>query len=107
MTTMISALAEKQAEIADLCTHYGVQRLEVFGSAVSEQDFDPRESDVDFIVEFRPDHDLGPWIGQYFALRDALSKVVGYPVDLVMSTAMKNSHFIREANRTRRLVYGA
>lgn len=28
-----------------------MQRLEVFGSAVSEHDFDPRESDVDFIVE--------------------------------------------------------
>jgi len=31
----------------------------------------------------------------------------GYPVDLVISSAMKNPYFIREANRTRRLLYGA
>jgi uncharacterized protein len=104
---MVSALIEKQNEIAQLCTHFGVQRLEVFGSASSEEEFDPNKSDVDFIVEFCSDQDIGPWLEKYFALRDALSKLVGYPVDLVMSSAMKNPHFIREANRTRRLVYGA
>ena len=104
---MVSALVEKQAEIARLCSRYGVERLEVFGSAVSEEGFDPRESDVDFIVEFHRDAVLGPWLKNYFALRDALSKLVGFPVDLVMSSAMKNPYFIREANRTRRLLYGA
>lgn len=103
---MVSALAKKQAEIASLCSHFGVQRLEVFGSAASEEGFDPRKSDVDFIVEFRRDQDLGPWLAKYFALRDALSELVGYRVDLVMSSAMKNPFFIREANRTRRLLYG-
>ena len=104
---MVSELAERQAEIATLCTRFGVQRLEVFGSAASEEEFDPRTSDVDFIVEFRRDQDLGPWLDKYFGLRDALSKLIGYPVDLVMSSAMKNPYFIREANRTRRLLYGA
>ena len=103
---MVSALAERQPEIATLCARIGVRRLEVFGSAASEEGFSPRESDVDFIVEFRDDHDLGPWLEQYFSLRDALSKLLGYPVDLVMSSAMKNPYFIREANRTRRLLYG-
>jgi predicted nucleotidyltransferase len=104
---MVSQLAEKQAEIARLCDRFGVEKLEVFGSAATEDQFDPLRSDVDFIVEFRRDEDLGPWLEKYFALRDALSKLVGYPVDLVMSSAMKNPYFIREANRTRRLLYGA
>jgi hypothetical protein len=104
---MVSALAERQAEIARLCSRYGVERLEVFGSAASEVGFDLRRSDVDFIVEFRRDAVLGPWLEHYFALRDALSKLIGFPVDLVMSSAMKNPYFIREANRTRRLLYGA
>jgi predicted nucleotidyltransferase len=104
---MVSTLSEKQAEIAGLCNLYGVRRLEVFGSAASGEGFDPRTSDVDFIVEFRRDAVLGPWLENYFALRDALSKLVGSPVDLVVSSAMKNPYFIREANRTRRLVYGA
>jgi hypothetical protein len=103
---MVSALTEKQTELAALCERFGVERLEVFGSAASE-DFDPHKSDFDFIVEFRADHDLGPWLRDYFGLREALEALFGYPVDLVMSSAMKNPYFIREAGRTRRLVYGA
>jgi predicted nucleotidyltransferase len=104
---MVSALAERQTEIACLCARFGVRRLEVFGSAASDENFDPRTSDVDLIVEFQPDQDLGPWLKQYFAFRDALSELLGFPVDVVMASAMKNPHFIREANRTRRLVYAA
>jgi predicted nucleotidyltransferase len=77
------------------------------GSAASSDRFDPIRSDVDFIADFRSGEDLGPWLEMYFALRDALSEVVGHPVDLIMSSAMKNPYFIREANRTRRVLYGA
>jgi predicted nucleotidyltransferase len=104
---MVSALAEKQTELVNLCERYGVQRLEVFGSAATQDEFDPERSDLDFIVEFRADRDLGPWLQNYFAFREALSGLFGYPVDLVMSSAMKNPFFIREANRTRKLLYGA
>ncbi len=104
---MVSAVADNQDAISELCTRFGVQRLELFGSAASGEGFDPQKSDLDFIVEFRPDQDLGPWLQNYFAFRDALSQLFGSPVDLVMSAAMKNPYFIREANRTRRLLYGA
>jgi uncharacterized protein len=104
---MVSTIADNQAAISELCTRFGVQRLEVFGSAASGEGFDPQKSDLDFIVEFRPDQDLGPWLQHYFALRDALSSLFGFPVDLVMSSAMKNPYFIREANRTRTMLYGA
>jgi predicted nucleotidyltransferase len=104
---MVSVLAERRTEIASLCARFGVRRLEVFGSAASDDEFDPQRSDVDFIVEFESAHDLGPWLEQYFAFRDALSDLIGFPVDLVISSAMKNRHFIEEANRTRRLIYAA
>jgi len=104
---MVSVLAERHTELATLCDRFGVQRLEVFGSAASGEGFDPRTSDLDFIVEFRADQDFGPWLQNYFAFREALSNLFGFPVDLVMSSAMKNPYFIREANRTRRLLYGA
>ena len=103
---MVSVLAQNQTELAKLCERFGVQRLEVFGSAASGEEFDPQTSDLDFIVEFHPDRDLGPWLGNYFAFRDELSKLFGYPADLVMASAMKNPFFSREANRTRRLLYG-
>jgi predicted nucleotidyltransferase len=104
---MVSALAERRAEIAVLCERFGVRRLEVFGSAATDEDFNPETSDVDFIVEFDPHHDLGPWLDEYFAFRDALSDLLRYPVDLVMSSAMKDPYFVREANRTRRLIYAS
>lgn len=104
---MITAIAENRSRLDALCRQFGVKRLEVFGSAASETDFDPLRSDVDFIVEFRPDQDLGPWLRHYFAFRGALAELLGRSVDLVMASAMKNSHFIREANRTRQVVYGS
>jgi len=104
---MVSAIAERRSELATLCERFGVKRLEVFGSAASDQGFDPDTSDLDFIVEFPAGHDLGPWLREYFALREALADLFGYPVDLVMSSAMRDPYFIREANRTRKLLYGA
>lgn len=104
---MVSIVAERQSELIALCKRFGVERLEVFGSAATDDEFDPATSDLDFIVEFRPDYDLGPWLQGYFSFRDALGELFGYPVDLVMASAMKNPYFIREANRTRRQLYGA
>lgn len=103
---MIALIEDHQKELEELCRRYGVARLEVFGSA-STGDFDPARSDVDFLVEFLPDHDLGPWLAEYFALRGQLEKLLGRPVDLVMPGAMRNPYFIREVNRSRHLLYAA
>ena len=104
---MVSTILNHRGEIAAICNRFGVHRLEVFGSAAIDGEFDPQRSDVDFIVEFRPGHDLGPWLSEYFALRDELSHTLGTRIDLVMSSAIKNEHFLREANRTRTLLYGS
>jgi predicted nucleotidyltransferase len=104
---MVAVLANRDVELSALCARFGVRRLEVFGSAATEDEFDPESSDIDMIVEFRHGQDLGPWLANYFSLREGLSKLFGYPVDLVMSSAMKNPHFIREANRTRKLLYAS
>ena len=103
---MITLLQAKLDELTRLCRNYGVARLEVFGSAADES-FDSRRSDVDFLVEFQPKVDMGPWMSRYFALRDELSLLLGYPVDLVMISALRNPYFIREVNRTRELLYAA
>ncbi len=103
---MSSALEEKRALIAEVCRQHRVRRLEVFGSAADDH-FDPRRSDVDFLVEFQPGESLGPWLSRYFDLKEALETALGYPVDLVMlgSPGLQNPYFAREANRTRRLLY--
>jgi predicted nucleotidyltransferase len=101
---MISLLQEKRRAIEALCRKYHATRLEVFGSAASE-DFFPEKSDIDFLVEFQPDSDLGPWMGHYFDFRDELGELLGVKVDLVMASALTNPYFIREVNRTRKLLY--
>jgi predicted nucleotidyltransferase len=109
---MIPAVAENASRLTALCEEFGVERLEVFGSAAVDNQFDPERqfnperSDLDFIVEFQPGQDLGPWLRHYFAFRSALADLFGRSVDLVMASAIKNPYFLREANRTRRLVYG-
>ena len=92
-------------EIRALCREYGVTRLEVFGS-VCTPEFDPARSDVDFLVEYPPDYDYGPWLGRFFELEDALTKLIGRKVDLVMPHALRNKWFSREAEKTRMVVYG-
>ncbi|WP_211236509.1 nucleotidyltransferase family protein [Arthrobacter castelli] len=39
--------------IRGACEQYGVERLRVFGSALSDR-FDPEHSDIDFLVDFLP-----------------------------------------------------
>ncbi len=103
---MIGVIEERGEEITEVCRRYGVSKLEVFGSAVDGA-FEEDRSDVDFLVEFLPGQGLGPWLTHYFDLKVALERLLGRTVDLVMYGAMKNPHFIREVNRTRRTVYAA
>jgi len=98
-----AALLDRE-EIARTCRRYGVARLRVFGSAVTGR-FDPDRSDVDFFVDFLPEvHDL---LGNYLALNEALEKILGRKVDLVMSDAVENPYFAAEASRTAEDVYAA
>ncbi len=92
--------------IRALCREYGVVRLELFGSAATGA-FDPHRSDIDFIVEYPPGHDLGLWLTRYFDLKDRFEALLGRPVDLVMAGAMRKRRFIESANETRQLLYAA
>ena len=104
---MVAVLEETRPQIAELCRKYGVRRLDVFGSAASAEDFDTTRSDFDFLVEYPPNHQFGPWLSEYIAFKQALEEVLDRPVDLVMSTAPRNPYFIREMQRTRQCLYAA
>lgn len=103
---MIQVIKDNQEAIDRLCCKYQVATLEVFGSAADDT-FDPGRSDIDFLVEFHPGADLGPWLSAYFDLKTDLERVLGHSVDLVMPSAMTNPYFIREVKRTRKPVYAA
>ena len=82
-----------------LCRQFGVERLDVFGSAAGAS-FDPQRSDIDFVVDFGAD-----LFSRYFGLNEALAQLFGRKVDLVMVGGMVNPYFIEAVNRTRQSVY--
>jgi uncharacterized protein len=89
-----SDIAEKRDALADLCRRFGVERLEVFGSAARGTDFDRGRSDADFLVPFTPfaRNDLAAFAD----LKEALERLLGRPVDLVEREAIEASrNFIR------------
>ena len=103
---MHAAIADKRDELAALCRHYRVARLEVFGSAARGTDFDPASSDADFLVEFRLHDDRKP-LQQYFGFAEALRRTLGRRVDLVEAGAVRNPYLQAAIDKSRELVYAA
>lgn len=103
---MIAQVQHKQDELADLCRKYGVRRLDLFGSAATEFEFDADHSDLDFLVEFEPSASMGP-ADQYFGLWEDLQSLFSREIHLVSSRALRNRYFIESVNATRQTLYGS
>ena len=102
---MIPTIEERADELKRLCLAYGVRRLDLFGSA-STGLYDPDESDLDFLVEFGPEA-LEAYADAYFGLLDALGRLFGRPVDLIVESAIKNPYFLESVEQTRTRIYEA
>lgn len=102
---MLGLIESHRAEIDDLCRRFHVSRLDVFGSAARETDFDPARSDVDLLVSYLPAH--APSLGDDLALRDALAELLGRKVDLVTADAVRNPFIRAGIERSRRPLYAA
>lgn len=102
---MIPEISEKQPELASLCRRFRVQRLEIFGSA-STGGFRPEDSDLDFLVEFDTTEQTG-YADRYFGFREALERLFARPVDLVVSSAIRNPFFREAVDKTKALLYAA
>ena len=77
----------QRQRIADICRPYGVQRLQMFGSAARGDE--THASDVDLLVEFVPDRT--PTGFALVDLRDELSSVFdGRVVDLAFPSVLDN-----------------
>jgi len=88
-------------EIERLCETFGIAKLEIFGSAVTDE-FRP-DSDVDVVIEF--DGSGGNHFHRYFDLKYALEELFGREVDIVVGDAMRNPYFKAEVKRTKKPVY--
>ena len=88
---MHHSIESRRIEIAQLCRRFGVQRLDVFGSAARGDDFDPAYSDADFLVSFAPEARAHAF-ASYFDFKEALEALLGCPVDLVMADGVENPY---------------
>src|SRR5437773_6880969 len=100
---MIREVEEQAKTIESLCRRFRVRRLELFGSAASGG-FNPRTSDLDFLVEFeqlRPSE----YADAYFGLLEELQRIFGRNVDLVVSRSVKNPYLLESIQQTKALLY--
>ena len=99
------AVQSHRSELEQLCRRFNVRRLELFGSAATGQHL-PRDSDIDFLVEFAP-LPSGTYADTYFGLREGLEQLFKRPVDLVVAGAIKNPYFRQSVEQTKVLLYAA
>ncbi len=102
---MHPAIAQHRSGIAAICQRFHVSRLEVFGSAARADDFNPVNSDVDFLIEFA--EDATPSLQNFFGTKTALEHLLGRAVDLVEHGAVRNPYVLASINRNREAVYAA
>ena len=105
---MIAAVEDKRAEVAELCERYGVERLDLFGSASGTGNgFDPEGSDLDFVVSFER-RDPPGLFDRYFGLKEDLEGLFGRTVDLVTEGALlKDPDFAEGISGRRVSLYAA
>ena len=103
---MIAAVEKKRSQLAEVCREFHVRRLELFGSSVAEDRFDPDSSDLDFLVEFQRSSEMNP-AEQYFGLWEALKQLFARDIDLVTVRSLRNPYFIKSVNATREALYAS
>ena len=96
-------VASHLVAIRDLCAEFGVESLELFGSAAVGP-FDLVESDDDFIVAFSEDGGRRGF-DHLMAFEDRLAETLDRPVDVLWDPPLRNPYFARSVNRSRRLLY--
>lgn len=102
---MFTMTDEERAAVERLCRELGVKRLDLFGSATSDE-FDPERSDLDFLVEFGP-LPPGTRFDAFFELSESLETIFERKVDLVTAGGLKNRFFREAVQSSRRPLYAA
>lgn len=90
-------------QIAEFCRRNHIVRLSLFGSVVRD-DFQP-DSDIDVLAEFDPQAGLS--LLDFVHIRDALTDLLGRPVDLVEEGTIDNPFRLKSIARDQQVIYAA
>jgi predicted nucleotidyltransferase len=88
--------------LRELCERYGVERLELFGSA-ARAEFDPANSDLDFIVQMKGRREPG-YARRCYEFAKAIEALYRRRVDLLTELMIKNPTFQAEIEKDRRVL---
>ena len=102
---MHPSIAQHRAGISAICQRYQMRRLELFGSAARDYDFDAEHSDADFLVEFSPEAPAD--LHRFFGIKSELESLLGRGVDLVEPGAVRNPFVLASINQHREAIYAA
>lgn len=103
MPPLAQPLVDHRDAIASLCRVYGVERLEVFGSAADGR-FDPARSDFDFIVRLSP-RAQDSLARRFFGFIEALEALLGRRVDVLSDGPIDNPYLRRAVDASRRTLH--
>ena len=98
----MNSVDEHKENIAMLCQRHHVNRLYLFGSALT-----PRfnnESDIDLLIQFG-NMDVTNYFSNYMDLKEKLEELFNRPVDLVEDQAVRNPIFRKILDREKKLIY--
>ena len=100
---MIALIEDHREQIAAVCRQYGVERLEVFGSAATGA-FDAATSDIDFIAKSGAHNTLNLF-ERYFGLMEDLERLLKRPIDLLTDQPFHNPYFAQSVEKSRQTIY--
>jgi len=90
-------------ELSSLCNQYKVEKMYLFGSALTNRFTD--ESDIDFLVKFKLS-EISDYFDNYLDFKEHLVELFDRDVDLLEEQALKNPILIKSINNSKELVYG-
>ncbi|MBI4651657.1 nucleotidyltransferase domain-containing protein [Candidatus Desantisbacteria bacterium] len=93
-----------EEQIKKICIELQLKRLDLFGSATTENF--GSNSDVDIIVEFKKDVDLNRF-DSYFLLKTHLQNIFHRPIDIIIDGTIKNPYLKENISQTRKNIYAS
>jgi len=102
---MNKVVQEKLNDIIRLCENHGVKSLYIFGSANTDK-FE-KNSDIDFLIEFKESLSIEEYTENYFTLQYKLRELLNRKIDLVTQNSLSNPFFIQSIAQNKLLLYGA